>query len=185
VLVLTSHSSPLPPVVPIRMAAKSTSSESLTFMKFGRVFAILRSWAPISGNSSSKITCALEKSLLTLTIGAQHVALASQGPDIMATNPLGDSYRHRVQEDVRTVEAIALAGPALKAAVGGLLEILKAADVSLILSARLDGKFKVNPSELLRIEKMSRSWKRNFVGWTITSLWTQLPLKISANFSRI
>jgi len=70
-------------------------------------------------------------------IGSQHVAAAAQGLDITAADPSADNCRgRRVQEDVRTtltivapiVEAIPL--PGLKAAVGGLLEILKAVDVS-------------------------------------------------------
>ena len=72
-----------------------------------------------------------------LTIASQHVAAAAQGPDITAA----DSSRScRMQGDVRTaltiaapiVEAIPL--PGLKAAVGGLLEMLKAADVRFDLS---------------------------------------------------
>ena len=74
-----------------------------------------------------------------LTIGSAHVAAAAQESGVADAGPSGDdSHSRRVQEDVRTVltvaapilEAIPIAGPPLKAAVGGLLEILKAADVS-------------------------------------------------------
>lgn len=105
-------------------------------MNLGRVFAILRRWTPVGGHSM-------------LTIWSQHVAAAApaQGPDITAVNPSGDdSHSRQGQEGVKTVltiatpfvEAITLAGPALEAAVGGLLELLKATDVSSILSERLD-----------------------------------------------
>jgi hypothetical protein len=73
-----------------------------------------------------------------LTIGSQHfAAAATQGPDL--TDPSSDdSCSLGVQEGVKTALTIAapmfgaipFAGSPLKAAVDGLLEILKAADVS-------------------------------------------------------
>jgi len=115
------------------MAAKLTSSPSSAL---GKVFAVLRKWKAIEGKSSSTTTTALvSNSMSMLTIGSTHVAATAQRPEFP---PRDDSCSRGVQEDVRAalaiaapiLEAIPIAGPPLKAAVGGLLEILKAADVS-------------------------------------------------------
>ena len=82
----------------------------------------------------------MSNSLSKSTIGsAQLAASAAQGPDVATGDPSGDDSRsRRVQEGARTVctiagpflEVIPIAGPPLKAAVGGLLKILNAIDVS-------------------------------------------------------
>jgi len=126
----------------IYMVDKLTSP---TTSNFGRVFAVLRKSPLIDGNPSSTIGTALVKALLPmLTIGSPTIADAAQqrvNVNIAerTKDPYGDeSGSRRVQEDIRTgltiaapmVEAIPVAGPPLKAAVGGILEILKAVDVS-------------------------------------------------------
>ena len=73
-------------------------------------------------------------------MGSTHAAAAAaQGPGVTTGDPSGeDSRSRRVQEGARTVctiagpllEVIPIAGPPLKAAVAGLLEILNAVDVS-------------------------------------------------------
>ncbi|EDR01728.1 uncharacterized protein LACBIDRAFT_332960 [Laccaria bicolor S238N-H82] len=125
----------LSPIVPtVQMAAKSTSSPNSTL---GRVLAVLRKRKPIDENSSWTIATALSNSFPMLTIGSQHYAAAAQRPVITTADPSSDdSCRLRVQEGVKTAltlaapifGAIPLAGSPLKAAVDGLLEILKAAD---------------------------------------------------------
>ena len=76
-----------------------------------------------------------------LTIGSPHIAEALRSPEMTAAGPSrDDSCSRQVQEGVRTVLTIAapvvgvvpLAGPPLKAAIGGLLEIFNVADVSSI-----------------------------------------------------
>jgi hypothetical protein len=72
-------------------------------------------------------------------IDSAHAAAAVQGPAITTADPYGDeSLSSQVQEGARTICAIVgpvlgmipIAGSPLKAAVGALLEILNAADVS-------------------------------------------------------
>jgi hypothetical protein len=80
-----------------------------------------------------------------LTLGSAYVPTAAQQPDIgyttcvPDTDPFGDgSLSRRAQESLRIalpvvlpiVGTIPVVGAPLKAAIGGLLEILKAADVS-------------------------------------------------------
>jgi hypothetical protein len=131
-IVTTSATSPW-------MAANSTSSPS------SKLLAVLRKRKPIDGNPSSTIAALVSKSLPMLTIGSAPVAAEAQKRDITNagclpdTDPSSDgSLSRRVQESLRTVlpvvsyivQPIPVAGAPLMAAVGGLLEILKAADVS-------------------------------------------------------
>ena len=74
-----------------------------------------------------------------LTIGSPHIADGYRSPEMTAAGPSReDSCSRQVQEGVRTVltiaapvvEGVPLAGPPLKAVIGGLLEIFNVADVS-------------------------------------------------------
>ena len=74
-----------------------------------------------------------------LTIGSPHIADAVRSAEMTAAGPShDDSCIRQVQEGARTVltiaapviEGVPLAGPPLKAAIGGLLEIFNVADVS-------------------------------------------------------
>lgn len=167
------------------MAVKSTLSPRFTW---GRVFAVRWKRKPIEGKSSSTTAMALvSKSMPMMTIGSTHVAATAQPPDVTSR---GDSCSRGVQDDLIAaltiaapiVGAVPIAGSPLKAAVGGLLEILKAADVSSDVTPNVELPEFINEKrrQSLGIEKTSRSWKRNFVGWTMISSWSQLP-RVSVN----
>ena len=114
------------------MVAKSTPF-------FDRAFSVFRKSPPVAdGNSSSTTAATLASKLLPmLAIGSPSVAAA---PDITFSDPSSrnDSGSGRFQQDVVPLLAIAVpflegipvAGPPLKAVVGGLLGILQAAEVS-------------------------------------------------------
>ena len=104
----------------------------------GKAIAVLK-WKPIDKNPNSKISTALSKPLSMLTIGSPHIADGYWSPEMTAAGPSReDSCSHQVQEGVRTVltiaapvvEGVPLAGPPLKAVIGGLLEIFNVTDVS-------------------------------------------------------
>ena len=116
----------------------TTKSTSPPLSKLGKVFAVLK-LKPIDRKSNSKISTALSHSLSMLAIGSPHIADVFQSLEMTAAGPSrDDSCSHQVQEGVRTVLTIAepvvggvpLAGPPLKAVIGGLLEIFNIADVS-------------------------------------------------------